>query len=276
MNTATTDEVVRMALQPATVITSGGRSQYSGDSEITENSARHASYIPPDVFAALANEYSELVDTLASDNASDGLREHVYGRVLGVRGALCRLCPVDANPALDPPTFRLWKKSEEQLRDFAATEEGLRVLTEIADSVEERWSESVDRFVAAIAGSRLEDSVPSHLGLLKAIDSMALHLAQRDIFLREHTLPVPMSSTTSTKIRVRLIAMLLVLHKKRFEPSVPAIRSYRETFRIDDPKAFPWWFVDAKLTEKHLNWTYRRLIASDYGWRFAATGKSDN
>jgi hypothetical protein len=165
--------------------------------------------------------------------------------------------------------MRVWRRSEEQLRSFAGSDDGIAVLTDIAEEVEERWAESVDKFVAAIAGSRLEDSIPSHLGLLKAIDSMALHLAQRDIFLRENTMTVPMSSTTSTKIRVRLIAMLLVLHRNRFEPSVPAIRSYRETFRIDDPRAFPWWFVDAKLTERHLNWTYRRLIPSDYGWRFA-------
>jgi len=271
MNTAIKNEVVRMAHQPATAYNPSVRQDATGAHNSAAESTRLASYVPPDVFAALANEYSELVDTLSSDNASFGLREHVYGRVLGVRGSLCRLCPVDAVNGLDRETQELWQKSEAQLRDFAASADGIAVLTEIAESVEERWSESVDRFVAAIAGSRLEDSVASHLGLLKAIDSMALHLAQRDIFLRENTMSVPMSSTTSTKIRVRLIAMLLVLHRKRFESSVPAIRSYRETFRIDDPKAFPWWFVDAKLTERHLNWTYRRLVASDYGWRFSAS-----
>ena len=113
-----------------------------------------------------------------------------------------------------------------------------------------------------------ETEIADKLGILKGIDTVGMHLAQREIFQLSDTLTLPLENAQAVKLRVRLLSLFLTLHRCGFCTAFPAIQSYRRTFRIFDPVAYPWWFVDCRLTERQLNWTYKRMPIEELTWRF--------
>ena len=73
---------------------------------------------------------------------------------------------------------------------------------------------------------------------------------------------------TTPRNKSRSLKCRQIINVCGFCAAFPAIQSYRQTFRIHDPLAYPWWFVDCRLTERQLNWTHRRLPIEDLSWRF--------
>ena len=225
-------------------------------------------YFAADVVSTLVTDYSILVAALTDPKTSQNGLELAYGRVLGTRGALCRLCPSRQIWTLRSQIVREWRRTEERLRDYFAANNLGGPLWNAASRVENRWDECAGRLVLAAASGSLESEIAAHLGYLKAVDALALHLGQRDIFMRSGSLSIPIPNPFDAKVRMRLISMLLALNRSWFAESFPAIRSYRSTFSIDDPGLYPWWFVDARITERQAMWTYRRLAAAEFDWRF--------
>jgi hypothetical protein len=161
-----------------------------------------------------------------------------------------------------------WAWAETGLRRYVDQADRLNDLVGIAQRVEAGWAESIERFVMNLASNLHEATIPDKMGILKAIDTIGLHLAQRELFALSQTFAVPLENAHAVKLRVRLVSLFLTLNRCGFCAAFPAIQSYRETFRIYDPLAYPWWFVDCRLTERQLNWTYRRLPTDDMDWRF--------
>jgi len=134
--------------------------------------------------------------------------------------------------------------------------------------VESGWADSIERYVLTLSARLRETETPDKIGILKGIDTVGLHLAQRELFALSSSFAVPLENAQAVKLRVRLLALFLTMHRCGFGPAFPAIQSYRETFRIHDPLAYPWWFVDCRLIERQLHWTFRRVPAADLDWRF--------
>jgi hypothetical protein len=138
----------------------------------------------------------------------------------------------------------------------------------VINRVEEAWMTSAEAFMDLLVSDIQHAEVQRQLGLLQGIDSVAMHLAQREIFRVSNSVKIPVSNAHAVKLRMRLLALYLMLHSSYFETIFPVIQSYRETFRINDPSAYPWWFVDHRLTERQLAWNYRRMDTSELAWRF--------
>ena len=165
-------------------------------------------------------------------------------------------------------TARRWEWAETHLREYLGNTLRDSSTAEVARRVEDGWADSIERYVLMLT-ARIEDAdVPDKIGLLKGIDTVSLHLAQREVFALSERLALPLDNTHAVKLRVRLLSLFLTLHRGGFQAAYPAIQSYRRTFRIHDPLAYPWWFVDCRLTERQLNWTHRRIPAAELGWRF--------
>lgn len=236
-------------------------------SEVRNAAANTA--IAEDIASTLIHDYLDLVELLASPESSIYRQEYAYGRLLGVRGALCRLCPQALAAQLPEDLTHDWRTAELLLRDYLGNTRSAGRLIEVAVNVEARWTESAERFMKVIFYQLEEAEVCEQMGFLKGIDTIALHLAQRELFRASGTLVLPLENAHAVKLRMRLLSLYLTLHRSAFMRAFPAIQSYRETFRITDPLAYPWWFVDCVLTDRQLNWTYRRLTERDMGWRFA-------
>jgi hypothetical protein len=221
-----------------------------------------------DAVEAMIEEFARHVESLI-DNRSDSSRIHfAYSRLLGTRGNICRICPLEGMDRISRSSLNRWDWAERTLRDYLACSQKIDELIATAQQVEEGWADSLERYVSTLV-ERLKDSdIKSQLGILKGIDAVGLHLAQREIFALSQTLAVPLENANAVKLRVRLVSLFLTLHRCGFEGAFPAIQSYRETFRIHDRLAYPWWFVDCRLTERQLNWTYRRMPVADFDWRF--------
>ncbi len=224
--------------------------------------------VESDVAAKLIDEYDELVMSLVSDYSSAFRQEFAYGRLLGVRGQLCRLCPSHMMRLLPRKALDKWQRAERSLRDFLSGKTQTAQMTDIAQRVESCWAISSERYIQVMSSQATSAEISDQMGLLKGIDTIALHLAQREIFDLSGTLSIPVDNAQAVKLRMRLLSLFLTLHRCRFCAAFRAIQSYRETFRIYDPLAYPWWFVDCRLTERQLNWTYRRLGEDELGWRF--------
>ncbi len=221
----------------------------------------------PDVLAHLTEEYARLVECLLDPRASCSRIEYAYSRLLGVRGNLCRLSPLSLQEYLPERTRRRWEWADIQLRDYLGRAQHIEDIVEIAQRVEVGYTEGVERYLLAL--TRMEDAdIPNKLGILKGIDMVGMHLAQRELFAQSKTFAIPLEDAQTVKLRVRLIALFLTLHPMGFSPAIPAIHSYRDTFQIRDPRAYPWWFPDCRLSERQLNWNYRRLPLVDLDWRF--------
>lgn len=221
----------------------------------------------PDVLAHLTEEYARLVECLLDPRASCSRIEYAYSRLLGVRGNLCRLSPLALQDYLPERSRRRWEWAELQLRDYLGEAQNLANVAEIAQRVEANCTEGIERYLMAL--TRMEDTdIPDKLGILKGIDMVGMHLAQRELFSLSKTFAIPLENSQAVKLRVRLIALFLTLHPRGFSPAIPAIHSYRDTFQIRDPRAYPWWFPDCRLSERQLNWNYRRLPLADLDWRF--------
>jgi hypothetical protein len=221
-----------------------------------------------DVATTLVNNYSELVWQTTSSYLSSMSAEFAYGRLLGARGALCRICPTNHMRLLAPRTLESWEAAEKRLQNYFAHLSEDDVLFGVARQVEARWTQSVEAFLRVMSARVMGDEIPEHLGLLRGIDSVALHLAQRELFQWSQYFNVSSANTKALKLRIRLFALFLSTRRLDFNTSYPAIRSYRETFGIADRQAYPWWFVDCDLTERQMNWTHRRLNNESLGWRF--------
>jgi hypothetical protein len=225
-------------------------------------------YFAADVVATVVSDYAIFVAALTDSKTSSHGLELAYGRVLGIRGTLCRMCPSRLIWMLKAPIVRDWRRAEERLRESLAAARAGGSLWQTADVVETRWDVCAERLVYAAASGVLEKDIASHLGYLKAVDALALHMGQREIFIRSGSFKMPFPNPNGTKMRMRLISLHLALNSTWFARSVPAIRSFRETFGIGDPALYPWWFLDRKLTEHQSNWTHRRLASAEFGWRF--------
>lgn len=221
-----------------------------------------------DALQYLIEDYARLVEDLLDPRATPLRLEFAYSRLLGARGAACRLCPQAATGCLSKRFQSRWAWAESGLRTYVSETERLRELSEIAMRVEAGWAESIERFVMSLAANLHDAAIPDKIGILKAIDTVGLHLAQRELFALSQSFAIPLENAHAVKLRVRLVSLFLTLNRPAFSSAFPAIQSYRETFRILDPLAYPWWFVDCRLTERQLNWTYRRLPMSDMDWRF--------
>jgi len=221
-----------------------------------------------DALEFLIEAYARLVEDLLDPRANSARIEFAYSRLLGTRGAICRLCPLAEMARLPRRAAARWAWAEAHLRDYLGRAPQIEAVAQIARRVEDGWADSIERYVMTLSARLHEAHVPDTLGILKGIDTVGLHLAQREQFALAQSFAVPLENTQAVKLRVRLLALFLTMHRRGFCPAFPAIQSYRETFRIHDPVAYPWWFVDCRLTERQLNWTFRRLPAEDLDWRF--------
>ena len=221
-----------------------------------------------DALEFLVEDYARLVEDLIDPRATPMRLEFAYSRLLGTRGSICRLCPPSAFAQVPRRGQRRLAWAETRLRDHLDRAACLNELVGIAQKVESGWADSIERFVMTLASNLRDSAIPDKLGVLKAIDTIGLHLAQRELFALSSTFAIPLENAHAVKLRVRLVSLFLTLNRCGFCAAFPAIQSYRETFRIHDPLAYPWWFVDCRLTERQLNWTYRRLPTDDMDWRF--------
>jgi hypothetical protein len=221
-----------------------------------------------DVLSVIVDDYARLVEDLIDPRATPMRLEFAYSRLLGTRGSACRLCPPAEMIRLPKRGLKRWAWAEESLRRYLDRAVSRDDLTVIAQKVESGWADSLERFVMTLASTLNEAAIPDKLGVLKAIDTIGLHLAQRELFALSDAFAIPLENAQAVKLRVRLVSLFLTLNRCGFCAAFPAIQSYRETFQIADPLAYPWWFVDCRLTERQLNWTYRRLPADAMAWRF--------
>lgn len=224
--------------------------------------------ISRDAVEFLVEEYARLVEDLLDPWATPMRTEFAYSRLLGTRGSVCRLCPPSEMAGLPKRCLQRWSWAETRLRDYLGQRDLLGDLVAIAQRVEAGWADSVERFIMTLASGLNDSAIPDKLGMLKAIDTIGLHLAQRELFALADTFAIPLENAHAVKLRVRLVSLFLTLNRCGFCAAFPAIQSYRDTFRITDPLAYPWWFVDCRLTDRQLNWTYRRLPSEVIDWRF--------
>jgi hypothetical protein len=221
-----------------------------------------------DAAETLIEEYARHVETLLHPQVTPSAQEFAYSRLLGTRGNLCRLCPAEEMSILSRRSQDRWAWAESSLHEIFQDSIQMEALTQIARHVEDGWAESIERYVTTLSARLGETEIAGQLGILKGIDTVGMHLAQREIFQLSDALTLPLENAQAVKLRVRLLSLFLTLHRCGFCAAFPAIQSYRRTFRIFDPMAYPWWFVDCRLTEKQLNWTFKRLPITDLGWRF--------
>jgi hypothetical protein len=224
--------------------------------------------VPIDLIGRHVDEFEGLVKGFIDEHSSEMRREFAYGRLLGARGTLCRLCPVGATELLPSQVIRKWERAERLLKSFFESWSDDESLKNVIERVEAKWIASAEAYLDALMLRMKDAEVESQLGLLKSIDAVALHLGQREVFRKTGTLRLPMINAHEMKLRVRLVALYIMVHASVFDASIPVIQRYRETFRISDPAAYPWWFIDFRLTDKQLAWTYRRLSGEDLAWRF--------
>ena len=221
-----------------------------------------------DALDFLIESYAKLVEGILDPRASASGIEFAYSRLLGTRGGICRLCPLEDMGRLPRKAVKRWERAETHLRDYLGRAPQIEEVVAVAQRVEDGWAESMERYVLTLTARMRETGIPDKLGILKGIDTVSLHLAQREVFALSEHFAIPLENTNAVKLRVRLLALFLTLHRCGFCAAFPAIQSYRQTFRIHDPVAYPWWFVDCRLTERQLNWTHRRLPTKDLDWRF--------
>jgi DNA-binding transcriptional ArsR family regulator len=221
-----------------------------------------------DALAVLVEEYARHVERLVRPKASPASLEFAYSRLLGARGNICRLCPADAMAELPRRTHDRWAWAESQLHEALSDPTRLETFALIARKVEDGWAESIERYVITLSARLSDTEIADQLGILKGIDTVGMHLAQREIFQLSDALTLPLENAQAVKLRVRLLSLFLTLHRCGFCAAFPAIQSYRRTFRIYDPVAYPWWFVDCRLTERQLNWNFKRMPIEDLTWRF--------
>ncbi len=169
---------------------------------------------------------------------------------------------------LPKKALKRWDWAETYLREYLVHAPQIEEVVAVARRVEDGWADSIERYVLTLSARMNETEIPDKIGILKGIDTVSLHLAQREVFALSQSLAIPLENANAVKLRVRLLSLFLTLHRCGFCQAFPAIQSYRRTFRIYDPVAYPWWFVDCRLTERQLNWTYRRIPAEDLDWRF--------
>ena len=224
--------------------------------------------ISHDALEFLIEGYARLVEGLLDPRASASGIEFAYSRLLGTRGGICRLCRPEDMGQLPLKAVKRWEWAETHLRDYLGKAPQLEEVAAVARRVEDGWADSMERYVLTLSARLHETEIPDKIGILKGIDTVSLHLAQREAFALSQTLAIPLENTSAVKLRIRLLALFLTLHRCGFCAAFPAIKSYRETFRIHDPLAYPWWFVDCRLTERQLNWTHRRIPMEDLNWRF--------
>jgi hypothetical protein len=221
-----------------------------------------------DVAISLVDEYSDLVSRLSQSAESPVSIEYAYERLLGVRGTLCRICPSHFMSLLDSDTVERWRTAESSLCGYMNGLSKDDLVYETARRVEERWTLNVERFLRVTAAKTLDGEIRDQLGLLRGIDAIALHLAQRELFHWSDYFNVSSGNAQALKLRIRLFSLFVATQRVEFGSAYKAIKNYRETFGISDRLAYPWWFVDCDLTERQMNWTYRRLNDESLGWRF--------
>ena len=221
-----------------------------------------------DALEFLIEGYAKLVETLLDPRSSPSGIEFAYSRLLGMRGGICRLCPPSEMARLPRKGARRWEWAETQLREYLGKAPQIEAVVEIARRVEDGWADSIERYVLTLSSRLRETDIPDKIGILKGIDTVSLHLAQRELFALSQSFAIPLENAHAVKLRVRLLSLFLTLHRCGFCAAFPAIQSYRRTFRIYDPAAYPWWFVDCRLTERQLAWTHRRMPTDELGWRF--------
>ena len=232
----------------------------------TKNTA--ASELSLDAVGFLVEGYARLVEDLLDPRASPARIEFAYSRLLGTRGSICRLCPPVEMGRIPLKSIKRWDWAETHLRDYLLRAPQMETVAAVARHVEDGWADSIERYVLTLSARLHETDVPDQIGILKGIDTVGMHLAQREIFALGHSFAIGLENAQAVKLRVRLLSLFLTMHQRGFGQAFPAIQSYRETFRIHDPLAYPWWFVDCRLTERQLAWTYRRLPTDDLNWRF--------
>lgn len=230
--------------------------------------AAEPSEMSHDALEFLIDGYGKLVEGLLDPRASASGIEFAYSRLLGTRGSICRLCPNDDMGCLARKAVKRWEWAETHLREYLGDAAQLQEVVAVARRVEDGWADSMERYVLTLSARMNETEISDKIGILKGIDTVSLHLAQREVFSLSQSFAIPLENTNAVKLRVRLLSLFLTLHRCGFCQAFPAIQSYRRTFRIDDPHAYPWWFVDCRLTERQLNWTYRRIPVADLDWRF--------
>ena len=216
----------------------------------------------------LVEAYAKLVEGLLDPRASAAGVEFSYSRLLGTRGGICRLCPREDMGRMSKKALKRWEWAETYLREYLGRAPQLAQVVEVARRVEEGWSDSIERYVLTLSSRMHEIETAEKIGILKGIDTVSLHLAQREAFSLSASFAIPLENANAVKLRVRLLSLFLTLHRCGFCPAFPAIQSYRRTFRIHDPVAYPWWFVDCRLTERQLNWNHRRIPVEELDWRF--------
>ena len=200
-----------------------------------------------DALDFLIESYAKLVEGILDPRASASGIEFAYSRLLGTRGGICRLCPLSDMDKLPRKSVKRWEWAETHLRDYLGSAPQFEEVVAVAQRVEDGWAESMERYVLTLTARMRETEIPDKIGILKGIDTVSLHLAQREVFALSEHFAIPLENTNAVKLRVRLLALFLTLHRCGFCAAFPAIQSYRRTFRIHDPVAYPWWFVDDKL-----------------------------
>ena len=108
--------------------------------------------------------------------------EYSYSRLLGTRGAACRLCPREDMGRLSKKAVKRWEWAETYLREYLGQAPQHAEVVEVARRVEDGWADSIERYVLTLSSRMHETETAEKIGILKGIDTVSLHLAQREAF----------------------------------------------------------------------------------------------
>ena len=133
-----------------------------------------------DAVEAMIDEYAKHIESLLDPRAGHSRIEYAYSRLLGARGNICRLCPPDEMTKLDKKAIQRWSWAETHLRDYLGGSDTLPKLIDIAQHVEQGWAESMERYITTLSVRLGDCGIPDKLGILKGIDTVGMHLAQRE------------------------------------------------------------------------------------------------
>ncbi len=233
-----------------------------------------ASAPPPemshDALEFLIEGYARLVEGLLDPRASASGIEFAYSRLLGTRGGICRLCPAEdmgtpaakSRPALglggDPPAGLFGPRA-------AARRSRHR-----RPPRRRRLGGQHGAVCSDADGAAARDG---NTGQNRHLERALIRSACTWPSAKSSPCPsrwrFHLENTSAVKLRVRLLALFLTLHRCGFCAAFPAIQSLPRARSASTTRvAYPWWFVDCRLTERQLNWTHRRIPFEDLNWRF--------
>ena len=93
--------------------------------------------------------------------------------------------------------MKRWEWAETHLRDYLGHAPQVEAVVAVAQRVEDGWAESMERYVLTLTARMRETETADKIGILKGIDTVSLHLAQREVFaLSQIASPSPWKTPT--------------------------------------------------------------------------------